>query len=745
MHAATEISRELVLVGGGHAHVLVLRQWAMSPLPGVRVTLISPATHTPYSGMLPGLVAGHYSFEESHIDLARLCQWAGVRFVKAHVSAIAPGNRTLTLIDRPGYSYDLLSIDTGSVPELDSVPGAKQWSVAVKPVAKLWQRWQSLDLTNEGTQTRHIAVVGGGAGSVELIMAMANSLADTQIGFELFCGSPEILTAYNQGARRSVEKALARLNIKLRVNARVVSVTQQRLHLADGSEHAFDDLFWCTGAAASEFVSSSGLQTDEQGFLAIGDTLQSLSDESIFAGGDVATQVNHPRPKAGVYAVRQGPVLAKNLRNALLGKPLIEHTPQRGFLSLLSLGGKTATANWGMLHATGKWVWRWKDRIDRKFMARFEELPLVMASRPASSSQELSTATQMPCGGCGAKIGADTLSSVLAELGDEFPRHCLNSGEADDTAIVSGYGTGDLVQSIDVLREMVSDPWMMGRITANHALSDLYASGARPLSALATITLPFASAAIQARELKQYLSGALHEFAKVDCKLLGGHSLQGQELNLGFVVNGTPVSIEHGLIGKTGLRPGDSLILTKALGTGTLFASHMRLAANSSNVDAAIRSMTHSSFAAAKLAVQYRATAATDVTGFGFLGHLLEMLGSELGATLFLSEIPLLEGALSSVKQGVYSSMHETNALAKTSLGFVAPETNLDILDLLIDPQTSGGLLLGVAANRAGELCADLHSAGYDCSAVVGEVSERDLNLSGPLSIGTPLTPLAGV
>lgn len=735
MQAATEISRELVLVGGGHAHVLVLRQWAMSPLPGVRLTLISPATHTPYSGMLPGLVAGHYCFEESHIDLARLCQWAGVRFVKALVSAISTRTKTLTLVDRPEYSYDLLSIDTGSLPELESVPGAQQWSVPVKPVAKLWQRWQSFDFKGAGTQPRRIAVVGGGAGSVELIMAMANSLADTQVSFELFCGSPEILTAYNPGARRSVGKALAQLKIVLRVNARVVSVTEQKLHLNDGSEHSFDDLFWCTGAAASEFVSSSGLRTDEQGFLAIGDTLQSLSDEAIFAAGDVATQVNHPRPKAGVYAVRQGPVLANNLRNALLDKPLIEHIPQRRFLSLLSLGGKTATANWRMLHATGKWVWRWKDRIDRKFMARFEDLPLVMDSAPTNFFPALSSATQMPCGGCGAKIGADTLSSVLAELGDEFPQHCPNSRQANDAAIVSGYGAADLVQSIDVLREMVSDPWLMGRIAANHALSDLYASGAKPLSALATITLPFASSPIQGRELKHYLSGALYEFEKVDCKLLGGHSLQGQELNLGFVVNGAPIAIEPGLIGKTGLRPGDSLILTKALGTGALFASHMRLEANSSDVYVAIESMTQSSFAAAKLAVEYGATAATDVTGFGLMGHLLEMLGGELGATLFLSDVPLLAGALSSVEQGVYSTMHETNARAKTSVGFVAPDANPDLIDLLVDPQTSGGLLLGVAAGRAADLCADLRRAGYDQSAIVGKVTELDLSISGPLSV----------
>ncbi|MFK8047144.1 MAG: selenide, water dikinase SelD [Halioglobus sp.] len=735
MQIATEISRELVLVGGGHAHVLVLRQWGMAPLPGVRVTLISPATHTPYSGMLPGLVAGHYSFDEAHIDLARLCQWAGVRFIKGEVSAINSLEKTLTLMGRPQYQYDLLSVDTGSVPELDSVPGARRWSVPVKPVADFWQRWQGLHVTGSQTEAQRIVVVGGGAGSVELVMAMANALAGARVRFELFCGSEEILAGYNRGARRSVEQALAQLNIVLRVNARVVAVKERQLCLSDGSEYPFDDLFWCTGAAASEFLSRSNLQTDERGFLAIDDTLRSLSDDSVFAGGDVAAQVQHPRPKAGVYAVRQGPILALNLRNTLLGKPLVKHVPQRGFLSLLSLGGKSATANWGLFHATGQWVWAWKDRIDRKFMNRFEVLPSDMGSPDWNFVAASNTPAQMPCGGCGAKIGSSTLATVLAELGDEYPQHCPNGREADDTAIVSGYGSGDLLQSIDVLREMVSDPWLMGRIAANHALSDLYASGARPLSALATITLPFATSAIQGRELKHYLSGALHEFEKADCKLLGGHSLQGHELNLGFVVNGTPISKECGRVGKTGLRPGDTLILTKALGTGALFAGHMLLEANSADVDTAIDSMMHSNFAAAQLAVQYRVSAATDVTGFGLLGHLLEMLGSELGAAVYLSEIPLLPGALKMVEQGIFSSMHEANALAKTALKNVPQQVNSNALDLLFDPQTSGGLLLGVAEETAADLVADLKLAGYDQSAIVGSVTECETGGKGSINI----------
>ena len=725
MQPPIELSRDLVMVGGGHAHAIALRMLAMEPISGLRITLVSPESHTPYSGMLPGLIAGHYSFEETHIDLARLCQWAGVRFLQTEVTAIDPVGRLLSLRGRPQIQYDLLSLDTGSEPELDSVPGARDWAVPVKPVADLWLRWSKLSEKLQKSDARHrVAIVGGGAGSVELIMAMAQRFVGRDIRFTLYCGASEILQGYNQRARKPVEKALARLGIELRLDSRVVTVEQGGLIFSDQSRREFDDLFWCTGAAASPWIADSGLQTDERAFLAIRDTLQAIADDNIFAAGDVATQLNHPRPKAGVYAVRQGPVLAHNLRAYLLGRPLKNHRPQHRFLSLISLGGKTATADRSLFTATGAWVWHWKNRIDREFMNRFEDLPDIMLHGNADSlSGGESGQKQMPCGGCGAKVGSESLGRVLADLALEFPEYCPNGGQADDAASIPGSGGQMIVQSIDVLREIVADPWIMGRIAANHALSDLYASGARPLSALATITLPFASPRLQERELRQLLAGALHEFTLADCKLSGGHSLQGQELNIGFVVNGSAMSVERGFLGKRGLRLGDQLLLVKPLGTGALFSSQMQLKADGRDVHEAVKSMLHSNAPAAELAVEYGASACTDVTGFGLLGHLLEMLTDDQGVSLRLADIPLLAGAQKSISSGTLSSMHEANSVAKNSIGDIAEGADQARVDLLVDPQTSGGLLMGVAATKSKALLNALRAAGYLRSAIIGEVT----------------------
>ena len=467
-------------------------------------------------------------------------------------------------------------------------------------------------------------------------------------------------------------------------------------------------------------MAASGLPVDEAGFLEVGDTLQSTADERVFGVGDIATQVNHPRPKAGVYAVRQGPVLAHNLRAFLLGKTLRNHRPQRRFLSLVSLGGRVATADKGPFSATGPWVWRWKDRIDRKFMARFESLPQSMPLRYWGRLPDVSASSQQPCGGCGAKVGAHALADVLAELGEEFPGHCGGEGVGEDAAPIPA--TGRIVQSLDLLRELVADPWLMGRIAANHALSDLYARGARPVSALAAVTLPFAAGVVQRRDLKQLLAGALHEFAAADCILTGGHSMQGQELSIGFAVNGLAMAPDGRLLGKRGLGPGDLLLLTRPLGTGALFAAHMQLAADGRDVAAAIDRMLVSSGPAAALALAHGASACTDITGFGLLGHLLEMLGSELGASLRLERLPLLEGALAAVDGGILSTMHASNAEAAVVLQHGSPPDD-SRLQMLFDPQTSGGLLIGAAPGTASGLCEELRSGGYPEAVIIGEVT----------------------
>ena len=719
----SEPKADLVLVGGGHAHVLALRKISMRRPQGLRITLVSESEFTPYSGMLPGLVAGHYGYEDTHIDLARFCKSLGVRFVRAEACGLNISDQTLLLKARPSLGFDLLSINLGSQPNTAAVPGAAEYALPVKPVAHFYRHWQKLEQDLQraaGDSVRRLVIVGGGAGSIELALAIAHRLPAGSATLELVCGSL-LLESYNAVARRSVRRALAACDITVTEQCKVQRVEPQHLIVGQGTSIAYDHLIWCTAAAPPDWLGSTELPRDERGFLLTEDTLQVLGFENIFAVGDVAVQMRHPRPRAGVYAVRQGPVLAENLVREYQKQPLREHRPQQRFLSLLSLGEKRAVADKAWFFASGSWIWRWKDAIDRKFMRLFTDIPQMIVTEEQGDT--------MHCGGCGAKLPAGMLREALQALALDFPSVVDEADFGDDAAVLETAPGHVLVQSVDSLRELVDDPWLMGRIAALHALSDIHAMGARPHSCLTSISLPYGAASAQSRDLQQLMCGAMWEMAQVGCRLLGGHSIEGPELTIGFTVNG---EIEQGkLLAKTGARPGAKLVLTKALGTGVLFAAHAEGGADGRDIQAAIETMLLSNAAAAEIALHQGVQACTDVTGFGLLGHLLEMLQGTVGmrAKVSLGQISLLSGVSKCFDAGFRSTLYPGNRAAVASRVELADEVDLEMTLPLYDPQTSGGLLLAVSAKNLEDVLSSLKLAGYDQASCIGELQSaaRDL------------------
>lgn len=378
----THISnKELILVGGGHAHVQVLKLWGLNPLAGVNLTLISPQHQTPYSGMLPGLIAGHYSQAATHIDLIQLCQFAGANFIQASLSHIDLENKQLHLIENDRtIKFDLLSINSGITPNL-AIEGASEFASPVKPISEFYPRWQqTLNELYSGNTAKSIGVVGGGAAGVELIMAMQHAVLrqagiSREVTFHFVYRDDEPLKQFPRRIRHRAHAALSKAGITLHNHSEVYELKHNKMYFADKRSLHCDYIFWCTSASAPEWPKKSGLDTDKQGFISVHDTLQSNSHSFVFASGDVAQQYNHPRPHAGVFAVRQGPILFQNLQRKLLAKPLVKHRPQQHFLSILALGGKEAIAYRRFFPALqGGWVWRWKDAIDRHFMAMFSKL-----------------------------------------------------------------------------------------------------------------------------------------------------------------------------------------------------------------------------------------------------------------------------------------------------------------------------------------------------------------------------------
>lgn len=701
--------KDLVLVGGGHSHVHVIKSFGMKPMPGVRLTLIGRDIETPYSGMIPGFVAGAYTFDECHIDLARLCAWTGARLIHAEAVGIDRLNRQVLLKDRPPVSYDLLSLDVGSSPGIAAIPGAAEHATPVKPIAELGQRWLGfLERVKDWQGTLQIAVIGGGAGGVELALAIDHRLREVArqaVVSVTLATRGEILPGQAATARNRMRAIFRRRGVRLLENAAATRIDADAVHLETGERLEVDDVFVVTEASPASWFASTGLPLDERGFLAVEPTLASSGDPVVFAAGDCAGVTAHPRPKAGVFAVRHGPPLAENLRRALLGQALQPFTPQSRYLSILGTGDGHAVATRGSWAIEGAWVWRWKDHIDRKWMRMYREppaTPMDMSARTAPPDPALADAEArrlladigMRCGGCGAKVGAGVLERVLERLEPSpFPNVAIGLDAPDDAAMIEVPSGQALVQSVDFFRTFIDDPFIFGEVAAVHALGDVWAMGAAPHSALALAVVPAAAERLMEEDLFQMLAGARRVLDAAGAALIGGHSGEGPEAALGFSVNGLVVASQA--LRKGGLKPGDRLVLTKKLGTGVIFAAAMRGMARASWIETALASMRAPSGAAARALVAAGAHACTDVTGFGLAGHIAEMIraSGNVAVDLDLDALPVLPGAVELFAQGFASSLQPENLRARHLIDGMERASSHAKLPLLFDPQTAGGLL----------------------------------------------------
>jgi selenide,water dikinase len=331
----------LLLAGGGHSHVEVLRRYAQASDPALSVTLVSPTPLMPYSGMLPGVVAGHYAFEDAVIALPPLAKATGARFVQDRVASIDFYKRIAALASGTLLPFDLLSLDVGSVPGAGA-KGVHEHVAGVKPVEQFVQAWTETlaCATRDGIGT--LAVVGGGAAGVEIVLAMRYRL-HKRLGGEaprcaLVTDQPTLLAQHAPGVRRRLGRLLVARDVVLHLDSAVVAVERNAVVTAKGKRIAADRIFWPTSASAAPWFAQSGLGCDERGFVRVNDFLQSVTHPFVFASGDCASQQGPPYPKSGLYAVRQGPTVATNLRRYRHDVPMIRFVPPARALALITTG-----------------------------------------------------------------------------------------------------------------------------------------------------------------------------------------------------------------------------------------------------------------------------------------------------------------------------------------------------------------------------------------------------------------------
>ena len=671
---------ELVLWGAGHAHVEVLRQLARRPERGVRVTLISREPHSPYSGMLPGLIRGDYDFDEAHIDLGPLAAAAGARLIIAEATGLDLVARAVTFPDRPPIPFDVLSINIGGEPVTPDDSG-----VPVKPIGRLLARLAEIEPALQ-PDTR-LAIVGAGAGGTELALALAHRL-DRRVGIALVCADTLPLPTAPARARAIARDALVDAGVEILSGVRAGTFHDGRLSLSDGSYLEAAAVLWATGVAISPALQAAGLACDAAGAVRVDRGLRSMTHPFVFAAGDCATIEGAPRPKSGVWSVRAGPVLAGNLRRALRGKDPKPWRPQREALAILGLGNGRAVG-WrnGFVHQGGR-LWRWKDRIDRRWVARYRVSPL--GSPPLAPDGRGGTPVSIPT-----PFDEDVLTFILGGL-----RQRGGVDGSDGTRGLelppAGYA---VLHHIDYVPSCLDDPFQFGLIAATQALSGLAITGAHPWMATALVT----RAGARDADLTAMLYGANHVLAMAGCSLVGARAVAGATPALGFAVVG--LAEPDATIWVGGPRAGDAVVLTRPLGGALILDGARRGAAKARWRQAAIAAMRRSNIEAMAILRTHGACAGVDVMGRGLLGSLAVMLrGTALTARLDHAAIPVLSGARDLLN---LESQEEATAF------------------LLAAPEISGGLLAVVPAGLA-ESCRDeLRRVGH-AAAIIGAIAADD-------------------
>lgn len=689
----TKPEKDIILLGGGHAHSLLLKEFMHRPLHNARLFVVEPKVTVAYSGMLPGFIAGIYQKQDLEIDILRLSERAGATLILDAAHKIDPKAKKLYFEKRAPITYDILSINIGINTILNGLAGFTQFGQAVKPLGAFAERWHHI--VKSGHIPPNICIIGGGIAGVELALACAYAHRNSSTYRVRIIEKTTLLSSAPHRLKQKLFKILAaQKNIEIFENTHPIALSQNSVTLEDGRVIPADFTFSTTGANPYKFLQESGL-TNEQGFLVTHKNLALKNHSNIFGVGDCAVIETAPRPRAGVYAVRAAPILANNLRAHLAQKPLRNFHPQKDFLKLVYLGGKNCIANRGKWVFSGPSMWRLKDWIDRRFMHLFA---------PPPSSPLLNQ--PMLCKGCGAKIGAQPLQHGLSMLGDTII--------GDDAAIIHHDDSRITVHTTDHLRAFSRDLFTMARITALHAMSDIWAMGATAETALLNITLEENPFPLSARDLEMTIAGFKYECKKARVRIIGGHTSFGAETTLGMTLTG--IYKASPIIQNTP-KDGDLLILTKPLGIGTILAGAMQGKATGHALNKAYKIMLQSNQNASK--ILQKAHAMTDVTGFGLAGHLANMLrASHCVGKINRDALPILDEAQNLAAIGVRSSIYNANKTIKikSNKGDIEKDPR-DIM--LYDPQTSGGLLAAIAPKKAEKIQMHLIENGYE-SAIIG-------------------------
>lgn len=689
----TPITNDLVLIGGGHSHLSVLMELSRHPIKGNRITLITNEIDTPYSGMIPGYIEGIYSWRNTHIDLYRLCLKLNIRFIHAEVEKISASNKEIYFKNRPNIKFDVLSINTGIQSNYSEIKGASKYCLPVKPISKLANNF--LDKIHN---FKSIAFIGGGAGSVELALAIKKRFININkdIQITIITGRSGLLSTFPNKTRVLSLKLLKKFKINVLENKKVLEIKPGQIILSDKSTLNVEKSILSTNSMVPKWVAKSDILLNKDNYIVVNKFFQT-NFNYIFAAGDVVDFNNQNLKKNGVFAVRSGKPLARNIKKFILEQKLYEYNFNKNYLALIGTSDGSAIATKYNLTFKSKFFFYLKKHIDLKFIKKFNDFSvrkkitlslfinylsnyLFKDKKNNPNKNEL-----MQCKGCAAKV-------PLSSLKETLPKDIVFTSE--DATSIPGFPS--LYQTVDMISSIITDPFILGKIAANHSLSDMISINSKVSSAMMILQLPLSKEKINSRDLEQVILGANEIFKSIDCPLLGGHTMIGKDKDpiIGFSILGQ--KLDKKAINKNNrkIKKDDLLILTEKIGSGLVFAGINNYLIDSFYQLDVINHMIRGNLDFGKISHKLNILSMTDITGFGLANHLLNLIKRDNGKTglsIYPEKIPIFNGVEEALRKNVKSSLFESNY--ETAIkDIIYKRKKLKFDELIFDPQTVGGL-----------------------------------------------------
>ena len=687
------ITNDLVLIGGGHSHLSVLMKLSKKPINGNRITLITNEIDTPYSGMIPGYIEGIYSWRDSHIDLYRLCLKLNVRFIHAEVERVSAYEKEIYFKDRPKIKFDVLSINTGIQSNNREIKGAAKYCLPVKPISKLTN-----NLLNKITNFKSIAFIGGGAGSVELALAIKKRFLNINqdIKITIITGKRGLLSTFPQKTKLTSLKTLEKFKIDIIEYKRVLEVKPKQIILSDKSMLKIDKAILSTNSMTPKWLAKSDILLTKDNYILVNTSFQT-NYKYVFASGDVIDFNNQNLKKAGVFAVRSGKPLAINIRKFILGKKLVEYKFNKNYLALIGTSKRSAIATKYNLTFNSRFFFYLKKYIDQNFIKKFsdfkirkkftlEALKTDVLNIFVKHKEKITDKNDiMQCKGCAAKVPLNALKQAL-------PKDIVSTSE--DAVSVPGHP--ELYQTVDMISSIITDPFLLGKIAANHSISDMVSINSKITSAMMILQLPLSKTEINSRDLEQVLLGANEIFKTIDCPLIGGHTMIGKDKDpiIGFSILGQKQKKIKIMKNRRKIKTKDLLILTEKIGSGLIFAGINNYLIDSYFQIDVIKQMIKGNLNFGKISNHLNILSMTDITGFGLANHLLNLIkrdNSKTGLTIYPNKIPLFEGVNECLNKDIKSSLFKSNYdIAQKDIIYKRDKSKLD--NILYDPQTVGGI-----------------------------------------------------